>query len=93
MKTNGSDTHIKLPQVGFLFPSQDLQGRGLPDTVGPHQPQNLSGSGNRQPAATSRDKPQVIFRLILQGNESLGEIYQTVSQIKTFYGPFKDTLD
>lgn len=43
-------THIKLAQVGFLFTRQDLERRGLANTVGPHQPQNFSRSRNGQPA-------------------------------------------
>lgn len=50
--TCGGDTHVVLAQVGFLFPSQDLQSRGLPDTVGPHQAEHLTGSGDGQPAHT-----------------------------------------
>ncbi len=46
------DTHIIFAQVGFLFSSQDLQSRGLANTIGPHQPQHLTGPGDRQPART-----------------------------------------
>lgn len=46
------NTHIVLSQVGFLFPSQDLQSCGLANTVGPHQPQDLTRPGDRQPAHT-----------------------------------------
>lgn len=45
-------THIVLAQVGFLFSSQDLQGCGLANTVGSHQSQYLTGSGNWQPTHT-----------------------------------------
>lgn len=50
------NTHIVLSQVGFLFSSQDLQSCGLADTVGPHQPQHLTGSRDRQPAQTQPHK-------------------------------------
>lgn len=49
----GLNTHIVLAQVGFLFSSQDLQSCGLANTVGPHQPQHLTGSRDRQPAHTT----------------------------------------
>lgn len=47
-----SGTHIILAQVGFLFSCQDLQSRGLSNTVGPHQPEHLTGPGDRQPTHT-----------------------------------------
>lgn len=42
-------THVILPQVRLLFSRQDLQRRRFANSVGAHQPQNLTGSWNWQP--------------------------------------------
>ena len=36
-------------EVGLLLAGEDLEGGGLADAVGPHQPQHHAGTRNRQP--------------------------------------------
>lgn len=63
------DTHIILAQVGFLFSSQDLQGCGFANTIGPHQSEHPTRSGNWQPTHTQVSNQQTsvdLYNIIAQ---------------------------